>query len=913
MKIKNLLPALLLMLISFSASTRSQAQQAYVKFDKASGTETYYYGTETTNYDWDEADVKRIVIDKSYSNYNLGSSLSYMFKNYVNLTSIEGLGNINTANVTNMQEMFAGCTSLKSIDLTGFNTSKVQYMAGMFSNCSSLKTLDLSGFNTENVTDMFRMFGECSNLQTIYVSKAWTVSKIDNPTYQEVFSGCKNLFGQNATCNGEDKIGADYANTTNGYLTLKTAQAVVFVQKPNNWVYTGRPYKLNISTNFGTVVCKIGKNGQYTTTQPTFTDAGTYTVYYKVEDGDGFIGVSEQSINITVAKIQGKIMNKPTVVNNLKYTGKEQELVVAGTAQNKGTVVYSLDGKTYSADLPKAINAGSYTVYYKVNEETNISASTPATITNKIAKAQNTITATPNSTIYDGKTKTLLSMATATYGKVTFTMGGKNYTEIPTAVNAGTYKITCQVAATTNYNAASTEVTVVISKALNEITKKPSAIKNLVANDNPQELISAGTVKNGTLLYSLDGKNYSSKIPTAVDAGEYTVYYKADESDNYKAIDAATLKVTVAEKEAPKPVKEAYALLSEGTLTFYYGENKPEGALPLRNEEADNNWPSSTYTTITKVVFDKSFKEYKPYKTSYWFQGFDKLTEVSGMENINTEDLEYMNSMFQFCDNLKSVDFSGFNTAKVTDMTRVFWGCENLESVFVGEGWTTSAVKKSSGMFEDCFKLYGGKGTAYNKEKTDASYAVIDGGKDTPGYFTKSGEPAFKKTIVSIEISTLPKTEYTEGDDFSAENGVLTVNFNTGEKETADLSKATITGYDKTKVGEQTLKITFQGFETELKVTVKAKPQDNNDDNNDDNNTPTPVHDIADYKNVKVWSYNSVIFIESVFDCQYRIIDLNGRIIKTSTTKSTREEINNLKSGIYIVLINNKSYKVAIR
>ncbi len=908
MKLKNLLSALLLMLILFGVSTQSQAQVPYIKFDKTSGTATYYYGTGTSD-DFENEDVKKVIIDKSYTNYNLGNSLSYWFKNFVNVISIEGLSNMNTANVTNMEEMFAGCRSLKNIDFTGFNTSKVIYMFGMFSNCSSLKNLDLSGFNTENVTDMFRMFGECSNLQTIFVSKAWSVSKISDPTYQQIFSGCTKLFGPNATCNGIDNIGADYANTTNGYLTLKTAQAVVFVQKPDNWVYTGRPYKLNISTNFGEVVCKIGTNGKYTTTQPTFTDAGTYTVYYKVEDGDGFKGVSEQSINITIAKIQGKIMNKPTAINNLKYTGKEQELVSQGTAQNKGTVVYSLDGKTYSADLPKAINAGTYTVYYKVNEDKNMSASTPATITCKIAKINNTIAAIPQNSTYNGKAQALLSKASATNGKVTFTMNGKNYTEIPSAVNAGTYKIKCQVAATDNYNAASTEVTTVISKAVNQFTKKPSAINNLVENGNAQALISAGTITNGTLVYSLDGKNYSSKIPTAVNAGEYTVYYKAEESDNYEAIAAASLKVTVAEKEIPKPVKEAYALLSKGTLTFYYGENKPEGALPIRNEEDDSNWKSSTYVTISKVVFDKSFKDYKPYKTSYWFQGFEKLTELSGMENLNTEDLEYMNSMFQFCDNLKSVDLSGFNTAKVTDMTRVFWGCENLESVFVGEGWTTSAVKKSSGMFQDCFKLYGGKGTAYNQDKTDASYAIIDGGKGTSGYFTKSGEPAFKKTIVSISVSTSPKTEYIEGDDFSAENGVLTLNYNTGEKETVDLSKATITGYDKTKVGEQTLKITYQNFETELKVSVKAKPQNNNDDNN----IPTPINEISDYKNVKVWSYNSVIFIESVFDCQYKIIDLNGRIIKTSTTKSTHEEINNLKSGIYIVLINNKSYKVAIR
>lgn len=369
----------------------------------------------------------------------------------------------------------------------------------------------------------------------------------------------------------------------------------------------------------------------------------------------------------------------------------------------------------------------------------------------------------------------------------------------------------------------------------------------------------------------------------------------------------------------------AYAIVKDGTATFYFGAYKPNGTLPLRTEENDKNWTSAIYSTITKVVFDESFKSFKPYKTSYWFEGFDQLTEIVGMkENLNTSDVVYMNSMFHFCDKLTSIDVRGFNTEKVEDMSLMFYGCNslksinlsyfntanvtkmqymfgdcnNLESIFVGDGWNISLVTKSSGMFEDCFKLYGGKGTAYNADKTDATYAKIDGGESAPGYLTKSGEPAFKK-IVSIEITTMPKTDYLEGENFSDANGVITLTYHNGDKGKINLSDATISGFDKTKIGEQTLKVEYNGLETTLTVTVT---------------TPTPVSDISDKEfGIKVWSANSSIFIESAPDAKYKIIDLNGRILTTSTTKSSKEEIHINKQGVYVVVINGESFKVAVQ
>ena len=66
--------------------------------------------------------------------------------------------------VTNMGNMFSGCTSLTSLDVSGFDTGKVTSMVYTFYDCRSLTSLDLSGFDTGEVTIMNNMFYGCSNL-----------------------------------------------------------------------------------------------------------------------------------------------------------------------------------------------------------------------------------------------------------------------------------------------------------------------------------------------------------------------------------------------------------------------------------------------------------------------------------------------------------------------------------------------------------------------------------------------------------------------------------------------------------------------------------------------------------------------------------------------------------------------------
>jgi hypothetical protein len=75
----------------------------------------------------------------------------------------------------------------------------------------------------------------------------------------------------------------------------------------------------------------------------------------------------------------------------------------------------------------------------------------------------------------------------------------------------------------------------------------PAAVENLAYNKLSQNLVTAGVVNYGTLLYSLDGESYGIEIPTAVDVKNYTVYYKVD-SDKGILFDVQQIDVSIAPK-----------------------------------------------------------------------------------------------------------------------------------------------------------------------------------------------------------------------------------------------------------------------------------------------------------------------------------------------------------------------------
>ncbi|MBA1393098.1 BspA family leucine-rich repeat surface protein, partial [Lactobacillus sp. XV13L] len=93
-----------------------------------------------------------------------------MFMSMPKLTSITGLGNLNTSSVTDMSDMFQGDTSLTGTsfsDLDQLNTENVTNMSGMFKYCYKLDKLDISSFDMGNVQSSDGMFLGSNNLQQL--------------------------------------------------------------------------------------------------------------------------------------------------------------------------------------------------------------------------------------------------------------------------------------------------------------------------------------------------------------------------------------------------------------------------------------------------------------------------------------------------------------------------------------------------------------------------------------------------------------------------------------------------------------------------------------------------------------------------------------------------------------------------
>ena len=105
-------------------------------------------------------------IDLSNFDTSAVRNMNNMFYGCSSLTNLE-LSNFDTSSVTSMIQMFAVCSSLTSLDLSGFDTSNVSDMRYMFFRCYSLTTLDLSSFDTSAVTSMRAMFQECNSLNSL--------------------------------------------------------------------------------------------------------------------------------------------------------------------------------------------------------------------------------------------------------------------------------------------------------------------------------------------------------------------------------------------------------------------------------------------------------------------------------------------------------------------------------------------------------------------------------------------------------------------------------------------------------------------------------------------------------------------------------------------------------------------------
>ena len=226
-----------------------------------------------------------------------------------------------------------------------------------------------------------------------------------------------------------------------------------------------------------------------------------------------------------------------------------------------------------------------------------------------------------------------------------------------------------------------------------------------------------------------------------------------------------------------------------GTLTFRYKGVKPARAYDLNVESNDPGW-NAQKGNIKKVVFDASFANARPTSCCWWFGNCFYLTEIEGIENLNTQNVTDMRDMFTCCYALTSLDVSNFNTQNVEDMTDMFLGCEKLslldlsnfntervesmssmfsgcstlQTIFASDKFFTDQVFGGSDMFLDCTNLKGFIDYIPNSDRDNIEYANYK-----TGYFTKLvGKNGEKKIGATGETLATENLVLDDGKDFVA-------------------------------------------------------------------------------------------------------------------------------------------------
>ena len=166
-----------------------------------------------------------------------------------------------------------------------------------------------------------------------------------------------------------------------------------------------------------------------------------------------------------------------------------------------------------------------------------------------------------------------------------------------------------------------------------------------------------------------------------------------------------------------------YAVIDGTKMTVYYDKNisHRSGTVLVHMEDWRNY-----KTDITDFVFDASFANIKLRSLSGFFEEWEKLQTISGMQFLNTANVTDMSWMFANCAKLTDLDVSKFNTDKVTNMATMFYGCGNLTSLDVSK-FNTANVTDMSWMFGNCSSLTNLDVSKFNTDKVTSMAAMFSG------------------------------------------------------------------------------------------------------------------------------------------------------------------------------------------
>ena len=407
------------------------------------------------------------------------------------------------------------------------------------------------------------------------VGSATTKNQFD--LYALKLSVGRHTFRFSATCDGYEKMSGDIAvtvqkaNISSSLITPPTAQ--------ENLTYTGQEQALITAgsvANYGTMQYSLTENGTYSHDIPTGTDAGTYTVWYRVI-GDAnhndtapasvAVSIGKKPLTITKVACADKIYDGTTTV-------EPTSVIFDNMTLNRGTD-YTVTARFDDASVGNGKNiTATVTLMGQTAKNYSLEQSSFTTTGSIIKAAAPDFTKETALVIVNGyeKTYTVTLPALPTletpkeYGAPTYELGGitldgSYYTggakvengklilpiqknDVKTTGPVGTVTV---VIKSTNYEDITLTVNVNATNKLVPTVTAPTA-NALTYNGSEQALVTAGKTTGGTMLYRLGDSKWSEKIPTAKNAGKYTVWYKVQGNTEYADVAEQSLTVTVSDR-----------------------------------------------------------------------------------------------------------------------------------------------------------------------------------------------------------------------------------------------------------------------------------------------------------------------------------------------------------------------------
>ncbi len=652
--------------------------------DQKDSTEaTGKYGLESTtqsipgwseNYGGVSQKVEKVVFDKSFADARPECCYVW-FSDMRNLKTIEGIENLNTSAVKQMDWMFLGCTSLTSIDLSHFDTSNVESMSSMFYGCTSLTSIDLSSFQTDNLEVMYGLFDNCTKLEKVILPaldnpkltctdlmfsscsslKEIDLSKFKTPSLEtaySMFAGCSNL-------TSVDLSSFDTSAVTDASNMFKSCSSL-------RYLYVSDKFALSDSCDSENMFSGCVSLPNYDNSKVDKSMANTTDGYLiKIAIGSqAWVEYDETSKTLTFRYDD-------------QYTESDNQYKIPKDTSN------TPKWDEHSTDIEKVVFDQAF------------SYARPTCCYGWFVDLQKLTTIEGIENLNTSKVEDMSWMFYGCESLTTLDLRHFN-----------TSNVTCM---DNMFYDCSSLATIYVGKSF-------------VLSEECTGNIMFGGCSN---LKGFDSQNIGKEMAN-YDTGYFSKY--PGPTEPWAEYDATT-----------------------NTLTFYYnGEREYSDATMtcLYNLAVDMDsfeYPGwySYVDKITKVVFDKSFADYRPQSCLGLFAQMDQLADIEGMENLNTSEVKNMYAMFSNCA-ITSLNLSSFNTSSVENMKYMFNSCKKLETVDMSN-WDTSKVKDMTDMFGHCISL----------TSLDASHFDLSAVEDLYGMF----EYCSSLKSVRLPQSSTPKVD----------------------------------------------------------------------------------------------------------------------------------------------------------